>query len=105
MEPSKVLVLEGLFVLYWPELRDALHLSVYVGASDETCLGRRLARDVKQRGRSRQSVLRQYEQTVRPMAKDYVLPTERHADLIVDGTAPVEESVSRILAAYGNELE
>ena len=78
-----------------------LSLSIYVEAPDDTCLSRRLARDVKERGRTRQSVLAQYERTVRPMAEAYVLPTQQHADLIIDGRAPVEESVARILAAYG----
>jgi uridine kinase len=100
IEPGGVLVLEGLFVLYWPVLRGVLNLSVYVEAPDETCVRRRLARDIQERSRSRQSVLRQYEQSVRPMARAYVLPTKRHADLIVDGTTPVEDSVSRIVAAY-----
>lgn len=100
IRPGRVLVIEGLFVLYWQELRSGLHLSVYVATPDDTCLDRRLARDVKERGRSRKSVLRQYEQTVRPMAEAYVQPTRHHADLVVDGTAPVDESVRRILAAY-----
>ena len=101
IEPQGVVVIEGLLVLYWRELREALDLSIYVAAPDETCLKRRLARDVQERGRTRQSVLRQYEQTVRPMAEAHVLPTRRYADLLVDGTAPVEESVARILAGCG----
>jgi uridine kinase len=71
-------------------------LTVYVDTPDEVCFTRRLARDVRERGRSLQSVEAQYEATVRPMAEKYVWPGRELADLVVSGIEPVEWGVSRI---------
>jgi len=105
--PVELLIVEGLFVLYWAELRHALTMSVFVEAPDALCLQRRLARDVLERGRSADSVRWQYQTTVRSMAERYVLPTRRFADLVVSGDAPIADSVNRIrmhfLAMRGNE--
>jgi uridine kinase len=98
IRPGEVIVVEGLFALYWQQLRNAFDLSIFVAAPDDICLRRRLARDVYGRGRTEQSVVGQYEATVRPAAEAYVLPTRRHADLVIDGTAPVEESIARIIS-------
>ncbi len=91
------LVIEGLFSLYWEQLRRLLALKVFVAADDSICLGRRLERDIRERGRSRESVLEQYRCTVRPMAEKHVLPARAFADLVLDGTQPVEESVAAVL--------
>ncbi len=97
--PADVLIVEGLMALYWQRLRECLNLGVYVNVADATCLTRRIARDVRERGRTAASVLRQYDSTVRPMAEAYVLPSRQFADVIVEGEAPVSESVEKILAS------
>ena len=91
-------VVEGLFTLYWEALRHLLDVKVFVAAPDGVCLSRRLDRDVRERGRSEESVNRQYNATVRPMAEKYVLPTRRFADLVLDGTGSIEHSVAAVLA-------
>jgi uridine kinase len=98
ISPGAVIIVEGLFALYWEPLRALLNLKVYVEAGDATCLARRLERDIRERGRTRESVLEQYEATVRPMAEKYVLPTRRFAGLVLDGTKPIEESAGMVLA-------
>jgi uridine kinase len=90
-------IIEGLFTLYWNDLRRILRLSVYVDLEDEICFDRRLERDVRERGRTPECVRRQYDQTVRPMAEKYIWPTRRHADLIIRGDAQLDESVGEIL--------
>lgn len=100
--PARYLIVEGLFALYWAELRRLYRISVFVRADDHLCLARRLARDVAERGRTRESVLAQYESQVRPMYIRYVLPTQRYADLVVDGAAPVAENAAAILALLPN---
>jgi uridine kinase len=83
IRPGRILVIEGILVLYEPALRDAFDLKVYVDADADVRFIRRLERDVAERGRTVQSVITQYLQTVRPMHLQFVEPTKRHADVIV----------------------
>jgi uridine kinase len=99
IEPSPFLIVEGLFVLYWPELRSMLNTKVYVQTQPEVCFQRRLTRDVAERGRTPQSVREQYERTVRPSAEWFVCPTEKYADLVVSGEEPFDRSTSSVMAA------
>jgi len=99
VQAGKFVILEGLFTLYWEQLRSLFDVKVFVVADDATCLNRRLERDIRERGRSRESVLEQYRLTVRPMAEKYVLPTRHFADLVLDGAGPIEQSVEAVLAS------
>ena len=90
-------ILEGLFALYWDDIRPFLGTKVFVDAPDEVCLSRRSLRDVRERGRTPESVLEQYEKTVRPMAQLHVRPTARWADVIVSGEQPLEQSAAAVL--------
>ncbi len=94
--PVELLIVEGLFILHWQELRKYLTISVFVETPDPLCLHRRLVRDTRDRGRSQDAVLQQYHATVRLMAERYVLPTRCYADLIIRGNAPMAESVESI---------
>jgi uridine kinase len=97
LHPSGVLIVEGLFTLHWPGLRDLLGTRVFVDMNDETCLDRRKARDVRERGRTPQSVVEQYQATVAPMAHRYVRPTIAHADVVIGGDEDIAEGVARVL--------
>ena len=99
IEPTEFLIVEGLFVLYWPELRKMLDTKVYVQTDAAVCFERRLSRDVAERGRTPESVREQYERTVRPSAEWFVYPTEKYADLRVSGEEPFERSTAAVLAA------
>jgi uridine kinase len=99
IEPSEFVIVEGLFVLCWPELRAILNTTVFVETAPEVCYQRRLARDVAKRGRTPEFVRQQYERTVRPGAEQFVFPSRRHADLVVSGERPLSESVGTVLAA------
>jgi uridine kinase len=99
IEPSPHLIVEGLFVLYWPQLRALLDTKVFVDTAAAVCLDRRLERDVAERGRTRASVIEQYERTVRPSAERFVYPTREYADLVVSGEEPPERSTAAVLAA------
>lgn len=102
--PGNALIVEGLFALYWEEIRVLYDLSVFIDADDDLCLERRLARDLAERGRTRESVLEQYRTQVRPMAERHVRPTARFADVMVSGQAPVEEMASLLIARLGRSL-
>ncbi|MDI6863521.1 MAG: uridine kinase, partial [Pseudothermotoga sp.] len=81
--PKKVILVEGIFALYYEELRELYELSLYVDTESDIRFIRRLMRDVKERGRSVESVVNQYLRTVKPMHDAYVEPTKRYADIIV----------------------
>lgn len=97
--PRPVILVEGLFSLYWRELRELMDLKVYVETPDEECFARRLKRDVVERGRTPESIEEQYSRTVRPMAMAYVRPSAEFADLTVSGCLPLEASVKTVLNA------
>jgi uridine kinase len=99
IEPSEFVIVEGLFVLYWPELRSLLDTKVFVKTDPEVCFARRLSRDVAERGRTPESVRAQYEKTVRPSAEWFVFPTMKYADLVVSGEEPLAYSTSALLGA------
>jgi uridine kinase len=81
--PAPLLIIEGLFVLWWPEMRSVLDLGLYVEAPLSVRLARRVRRDVADRGRSVESVLTQYFESVHPMHERYVEPTRSFAELVV----------------------
>jgi uridine kinase len=71
--------------------------SIYVDAPNEVCLNRRIYRDMRERGRTRESVIAQFEATAKPMADLYVLPSQAHATVTVLGTEALDWSIERIL--------
>ena len=81
--PCDVLILEGLFVLENEEIRNLLDIKVFVDTPSDLRFIRRLLRDVKERGRSMESVVNQYVNTVRVMHESFIEPTKRYADIIV----------------------
>jgi uridine kinase len=98
VHPGKLVLVEGLFSLYFPPLLPLYHLRVYVEAPDDVCFERRLNRDVQERGRTPESVRHQYEATVRPASLMYVRPSAAHADLVVDGTGALDWKVERVVS-------
>ena len=101
LEPGRVVLVEGLYALYWAAARDLMALKVFIEASEGVILARRTARDVRERGRTPESVQAQYARTVRPMYERYALPTRRFADLVLDGTEPVDGLARKVLAELG----
>jgi len=95
--PKQFVFVEGIFALHYVELLPHYSYSVYVDAPDELCYKRRLARDVRERGRTPESVLRQYNETALPMAKLYVQPSKHNARLIVNGSESIDWSLEQVL--------
>lgn len=83
VEPGEVIILEGILVLYDQSVRELLDIKVYVDTPDDIRFIRRLIRDVKERGRTVESVIHQYLGTVRPMHMEFVEPTKSFADIII----------------------
>jgi uridine kinase len=94
---TEVLIVEGILALHYENLRALYDFGVYVNAPHDLCLTRRIYRDVRERGRTEESVRQQYEATARPMADEYVLPSARHADVTVEGTDALDWSIEQVL--------
>ncbi|OOE90754.1 uridine kinase [Salinivibrio sharmensis] len=83
MTPKKVIILEGILLLTDPRLRNLIHASVFMDTPLDICLLRRMKRDVAERGRTMDSVMEQYQKTVRPMFMQFIEPSKQYADIIV----------------------
>ncbi|MEZ4322968.1 MAG: uridine kinase [Myxococcota bacterium] len=97
VEPTDIVVVEGILVLAVPELRGMFDHAVFVHADADLRLARRLRRDIVERGDTPHGVIDQYLATVRPMHDAFVEPSRAHADLVVDGTVDVRRSIAGIL--------
>jgi uridine kinase len=95
--PRPFVIVEGLFALHWEPLRKTLGTKVFVDLGNEICLERRIERDIRERGRTRESVLEQYHTTVLPMALQYVYPARVHADIVVTGNDEIAREVDAVL--------
>jgi uridine kinase len=96
IKPGEFVLVEGLFALYWDDVRELFDLGVFVTVDHETALGRRIERDVRERGRTEASVRTQYRTKVRPNYQRFVEPTLQFADLVANGLDPVEASARAI---------
>ena len=81
--PERVIIVEGILIFESEPLRQLMDIKIFVDAAADVRLCRRIKRDVNKRGRSLESVLTQYQQTVKPMHEKYVEPTKKYADLVV----------------------
>ena len=83
INPAKVIVVEGILVFAQKRLRDLMDIKIFVDTDADERILRRILRDTKERGRSVDSVVKQYLATVKPMHEQYVEPSKRFADIIV----------------------
>ncbi len=98
--PSTVILVEGILLLALPEIRDLMDVKIFVDTDADIRFIRRLRRDIKERGRTVDSVVEQYLTTVRPMHLEFVEPSKRYADVIIPeggfNTVALEMVVARI---------
>ncbi|NLF36507.1 MAG: uridine kinase [Clostridiaceae bacterium] len=83
IKPTKVIIVEGILIFQNPKLLNLMNIRIYVDTDPDVRILRRILRDVKERGRSLDSVVTQYLSTVKPMHEQYVEPSKRNADIIV----------------------
>ena len=83
IKPTKVVIVEGILIFHPKELRDLMDIKIFVDTDADVRILRRILRDVKERGRSLDSVIDQYLTTVKPMHEAFVEPSKRNADIIV----------------------
>lgn len=102
IEPADVVILEGIHTFYDPEVRDLLDLKIYVQVDVDICLLRRVKRDMRERGRSIESIYQQYLNTVKPMYEKHIRGYSEYADLIVPHGGK-NDKIVRMLSAYIRE--
>ena len=81
--PKKVIIVEGILIFENEALRDLMDIRIFVDTDADVRLCRRIKRDVNKRGRTLESVLKQYQETVKPMHEEYVEPSKRYANIVV----------------------
>ncbi|MYM67827.1 uridine kinase [Pseudoduganella sp. FT55W] len=107
VKPAPVIVIEGLFALYDPDLRDLMSLKIFVDTASDIRFIRRMQRDIEERGRSVESVIGQYLETVRPMHRQFIEPTKRYADVILPHGAnePAVDIITTKVASVIEQLK
>ncbi len=102
IEARRVIVVEGILIFVEPTLRELFDVKIFVDTDLDIRFIRRLERDITERGRTTESVIKQYETTVRPMHLEFVEPSKRYADIIIPqggfNTAAMDMVVARIEA-------
>jgi len=100
LEPKPVILVEGILILADKALREMMDIKIYVDTDADLRFIRRLKRDIEERGRAIQTVIEQYEETVRPMHNSFVEPSKRYADFIIPeggfNPIPIDMLVARI---------
>lgn len=104
--PAPIIVIEGLFALLDASMRKYMALRIFVDTADDIRFIRRLQRDIIERGRSTESVIKQYLESVRPMHRQFIEPSKRNAHIIIPhgaNKAALEMLVARVRAAINHE--
>ena len=104
VSPAPMVLVEGTLVLWNPALRSLADLKIYVEVSPDIRFIRRLQRDIRERGFTVESSIRQYLDSVRPMHDEFIAPTKSFADLLVDGTRSPAEVVRQICQVSGERM-
>jgi len=83
IQPTKIVILEGIMIFDNPQLRDVMDIKIFVDTDSDVRFIRRLQRDINERGRNLESVINQYLETVKPMHLEFVEKSKRYADIII----------------------
>lgn len=103
--PEKVIIVEGILIFENKELRDLMDIRIFVDTDADVRLCRRIKRDVRDRGRSLESVIEQYQTTVKPMHEQYVEPSKKFADIIVPEGGKNTVALDMIMGRIRRHLE
>lgn len=103
--PTPVVIVDGILVLAIPEIRERLDIRIFIDTDADIRFIRRLRRDLEERGRSVESVVRQYAGTVRPMHLQFVEPSKRHADVIVPVGGENHVAIDMVVSKLREVLE
>ena len=104
VEPKTVIVMEGILILENKELRDLMDIKIFVDTDADERLMRRIKRDMIERGRSIESIIDQYSQTVKPMHEEFVEPSKKHADIIIPRGGENEAGLDMLITYMTKKL-
>ncbi|GIU81203.1 MAG: uridine kinase [Acidobacteria bacterium] len=105
IEPKPVIIVEGILIFAEPKILKLLDVKIYVDTPDDIRFIRRLQRDIKERGRTVESVIEQYFASVRPMHFEFVEPSKRHADIIIPEGGNTEIGIELICSKIREKIE
>ena len=104
VNPSKYIIVEGLYTLYWPELRGLYLTSAFITVPQTVCRSRKMHRDLTERNLTPEYSKEQYESFVLPMYGKHIHPTRIYADIMIDGEGKVEDSANIIIQRINEVL-
>lgn len=99
VEPSDIIIVEGILIFTCPQLRDQMDIKVYVDADDDDRLMRVISRDIVERGKTVEWVIDRYTKTVKPMYLQFIAPSKRYADIIVPQGGHNKVAINVLLSA------
>lgn len=105
VEPKDIIIVEGILLLFEEEIRDLLDIKVFVDTDSDVRIIRRILRDIKDRGRTLDSVILQYMETVRPAHLQFIEPTKRYADIIIPEGGYNKVAIDIIVAKINSILK
>ncbi len=105
IEPKDIIILEGILILAEKEVRDLLDIKIFVDTDSDVRIIRRILRDLKDRGRTLDSVILQYMETVRPAHLQFIEPTKRYADIIIPEGGYNKVAIDILVAKINSILE
>ncbi|MGL4797075.1 MAG: uridine kinase [Paraclostridium sp.] len=104
VESKDIIIVEGIMILEDEELRNKLDIKVYVDTEDDLRILRRIQRDIKERGRTVDSVIEQYLQTVKPAHDQFIEPYKKYADIIIPEGGQNEVAIDIVIARIKTQL-
>lgn len=105
IDPSELIIVEGLFLFHFEEVRKLIDYSVFIKVDPEVQLDRRLYRDQETRGYSREAIIYQWENHVKPCYENYLLPFEEQADFCFRNDAHADEDFQKLSHQIGTKME
>jgi len=95
--PANLIILEGILIFSKAQLRELMDYRVFIDTPPDICFIRRLKRDIEERGRTVESVIRQYTETVRPMYTEFIEPSKQYANILISGEGKNSDSVDILI--------
>ena len=96
ISPHPIIIMEGILILHYKRLHKFYTLKIFVETPENIRLNRRIERDIHFRGRTKESIEKQYYSTVKPMHDKFVQPSKSYSDIVIEGTALIDKSINQI---------
>ena len=105
LKPHEIIVVEGILVLHYPQIRNLFSLKIFVDTPEDLRFNRRQKRDINERGRNEENIIEQYVNSVRPMHDKFVEPSKYFADEIILGENRLDEIIGSIIKKIKSKIK